>query len=103
MGQWVRVASLEEIPLGQMMAVEVEGEWVALYNVQGTLYATQALCTHAEALLTEGDLRGEVVECPLHGARFNVRTGAVLAMPAVVPLRTYPVKVEDGQVYIEWE
>jgi nitrite reductase/ring-hydroxylating ferredoxin subunit len=103
MGEWIRVASVADLPPGHMLSVEVDGEWVALYNVDGTLYATQAFCTHAEADLTEGTLDGEIVECPLHGARFNVRTGEVLSMPAVVPLMTYPVKVEEGQILIEWE
>jgi len=103
MGEWRRVATVEDLPPGQMRSVAVEGEWIALYNVQGTIYATQGHCSHAEAWLTEGFLEGEEVECPWHGARFNVRTGAVLSMPAAVSLRTFPVKVEGGEIYLEWE
>ena len=103
MAEWIQVASVEEVTAGRMRTVEVDGEWIGLYNVDGHIHATQAHCTHAEAFLTDGLLDGEVVTCPLHGAQFNVCSGEVLSMPAIVPLATYPVKIEDGTVFIEWE
>jgi nitrite reductase/ring-hydroxylating ferredoxin subunit len=101
-GEWVQVADVSDIQSGSGLRVEVGGEAVALWNVDGEIYATQDACTHEETSLTEGDLWAEVIECPLHGAQFDVRSGAVLCLPAIFPLKTYPVKVEGDAVYIEW-
>lgn len=97
---YVRVASVEEIPSGGARAVLAGGRTVAVFNVDGTFYAVDDTCTHEYAPLSQGARNGEIVTCPKHGSRFNVRTGRVLSLPAVVPVSTYPVKVEDGQVYI---
>jgi 3-phenylpropionate/trans-cinnamate dioxygenase ferredoxin subunit len=99
---WVRVADLGDVPDGAGFYVEVHGFPIALWNVAGDIYATQDTCTHEESSLAEGDLWDEVVECPLHGAQFDVRTGAVLSLPAILPLRTFPVRVEDNAIYLEW-
>lgn len=101
-GNWVRVAHADDIPEGTGIRVEIDNTPVAIWNVEGTLYATSDTCTHEEYPLTEGDLWGEVVECAYHGAQFDVRTGQVLSLPAIFALPTYPVKVEDGTVYVEW-
>ncbi|MBX6772594.1 MAG: non-heme iron oxygenase ferredoxin subunit [Chloroflexi bacterium] len=101
MARWVRVARTDEVPAGEGRYFEVEGEPIAVFHVDGQYYAISDICTHEEASLAEGDLDGEIVECALHGARFNVRTGAVVAPPAVVPVRTYPVRIIDGQIEIE--
>lgn len=98
--EWVRVADASEIDRDTGYYVEVDDVPVAVWNVGGVFYATQDTCTHEEASLSEGDLWGEVIECPLHGAQFDVRTGEVLSLPALFPLDTYPVKVEDGVVYV---
>jgi nitrite reductase/ring-hydroxylating ferredoxin subunit len=103
LGNWVRVADADQINPGEGLRVEVNDVPVALWNVDGEFYATVDTCTHEEASLTEGDLWGDVVECPLHGAQFDVRTGEVLSLPAFVPLETYPVKLEDGALYVEWK
>lgn len=100
--EWVRVADIEDIEPEQGLRVEIDGVPVALWNVDGEFYATDDTCTHEEASLSEGDLWGEVIECPLHGAQFDVRTGEVLSLPAIFPIATYPVKVEDGALYIGW-
>jgi 3-phenylpropionate/trans-cinnamate dioxygenase ferredoxin subunit len=97
---YLRVASVEEIPPGGALAVPVGGRTVAVFNVDGTLHAVDDTCTHEYAPLSQGARSGEIITCPKHGSRFNVRTGRVLSLPAVVPVSTYPVKVEDGQVYI---
>jgi len=101
-GEWIEVAQEEAVPEGAGLRVEIDEEPVAIWNVAGTLYATAETCTHEEASLTEGDLWGEVVECPLHGAQFDVRTGQVLSLPAIFPLHTYPIKVQDGMIYVDW-
>ena len=100
MAEFRRVASVGEIPPGEMKAVEVAGEPIALYNVEGEFFATCDTCSHEEASLAEGWLDDDVVTCPSHGAEFNVRTGAVLALPATEPIATYPVHVEGDDVFV---
>jgi len=100
MAEYVRVAAVEEIAPGGAMVVTVEGWTIAVFNVEGTFYAVDDTCTHEYASLSRGTRSGEIVTCPKHGSRFDVRTGRVLSLPAVVPVNTYPVRVEDGQVYI---
>ncbi len=101
MAHWVRVASADEIPAGEGKYVEVDGEPIALFHVDGQFYAISDTCTHEEASLSEGELDGEIVECALHGARFNVRTGQVVSLPAVVNVQTYPVRVVGNDVEVE--
>lgn len=100
MADYVTVARTGDLEPGEMLRAFVNDVAVCLYNVDGEFYATQDTCTHAEASLCEGDLDDDVVTCPLHGAEFNVRTGAVLCFPATHPLATYPVKIEDSQVKV---
>lgn len=100
---WRQVATRDQVPVGTGLKVEVDGHPVAIWHTaDGELYATDDTCTHAQASLSEGGLDGHVCICPRHGARFDVRTGAVRALPAVVPLRTYPVRVEGDAILIEW-
>ena len=94
------VAGIDEITAGTCRRVVVEGERIALFNVDGTFYATNDTCTHDEASLCAGDFEGHVVECPKHGARFDVISGKALSLPAVVPVETYEVRVEDGQILV---
>ena len=101
MGEFVRVASTAELPPGTMKGVWVDDEAVALYNVDGEIFATSDICSHAHAHLSEGELCGCTVECPLHGARFDVRTGRQLNLPAVVPVEHYEVKVEGDDIFID--
>jgi nitrite reductase/ring-hydroxylating ferredoxin subunit len=82
-----------------MRCVEVAGRPVLLCHTREGLHAVDNICTHAFARMDEGRLRGHRLICPLHGASFDVRTGAVLGAPASQPLATYPVRVSDG--YIE--
>ncbi|MBI5595053.1 MAG: non-heme iron oxygenase ferredoxin subunit [Elusimicrobia bacterium] len=74
---------------------------VAVCNVDGVFYAVEDVCTHDDGPLGEGSLKGGELECPRHGARFDVKSGAALRMPAVVPVRTFPVKVVAGTVEVE--
>ena len=101
MAKYVRVARAEDIPAGTGMYYDVDGVPVAIFHVDGHFYATTDTCTHEEASLSEGELDGEIVECPLHGARYNVRTGRVLALPAVTNLPTYPCRVLGTDVEVE--
>ena len=101
MATYVRVAQTGEIPAGSGMYFDVDGVPIAIFHVDGHYYATSDVCTHEETSLSEGELEGEIVECPLHGARFNVRTGEVKALPAVVRLQTYPLRVVDDAIEVE--
>ena len=97
---FVKVASLSEIPPGDMKMVEVGNEQVLLVNVGGDIHACDDVCTHSYASLSEGDLDGAEIQCPLHGAMFNVITGKVLTPPADAPLRLFEVRIEGDDVLV---
>jgi nitrite reductase/ring-hydroxylating ferredoxin subunit len=94
------VAKVGDLTPGEMMLVRVGRKRIALYNVDGEYFATDDTCSHEEASLTEGFLFGDIVECPLHGAAFNVRTGEVEAFPATVGIATFQVRVIDDEIQI---
>jgi naphthalene 1,2-dioxygenase system ferredoxin subunit len=97
---WVRAARRDDLAEGEVIGVEVAGRQIALYECNGTIYATDNICTHAYARLSDGWLDATAIECPLHAARFDVRTGKVLAPPATEDLKTYQVRVVDGDIEI---
>ncbi|MFC7050176.1 non-heme iron oxygenase ferredoxin subunit [Emcibacter nanhaiensis] len=98
----IKVCDEGQLKPGEMMAVENdELPPIALYNIDGTYYATSNICTHAIAILTEGFLEGDTIECPLHGGAFNAKTGEATNFPCEEPLQTYEVQVKDGEVFIE--
>lgn len=103
MPNWIKCARTNEIPEGQMCSVDVGNMQVCLSQVDGTFYAIANLCTHAEGYLADGTLMGTIVECPLHGAQFDVTTGAVKRFPASESVRTYPVKREGNDIFIDVE
>lgn len=100
MSEYVRVARADEVPPGMMKRVTVDGHAVALINVGGEFFAIDDTCSHEEASLSGGTLSGEVVVCPKHGARFNVKNGRVLSLPAVRSVAVYPVRVEGGEILV---
>jgi len=89
-----------ELQPGTMKRIDVRGRRILLANVDGRICAVDDTCTHEEASLSTGVLKGELVKCPLHGSRFNVCTGKALEEPAEENLRTYPVRLEDGRILI---
>ena len=101
MADWVRVAKAAEVPAGQAKVVRAEGQRLALSNVEGTYYVIEDLCTHDGGPLGEGELIGSLLECPRHGARFDVKTGRPVTLPAVIPVKTFPVKVEGEEIFVE--
>jgi nitrite reductase/ring-hydroxylating ferredoxin subunit len=101
MGDRVRVASLAEVPPGTGRQVHVSGRAVAIYNLGGILHAIDGTCTHRGGPLGEGELVGNVVTCPWHGARFDVTTGAVLGPPAPEGVKSHRVTVEGESIFIE--
>src|ERR687895_1352332 len=102
MNDFQTVAKVHEIPDGGMKQVVVRGDLVGLYRVGEDVYAMGDVCTHQEAYLTEGEFEPEEleVECPLHGSRFNVETGAVRILPATKPVASYQVKIEGGEILV---
>ncbi len=100
MADFVKVAAVSEISPGDMKVVDVGEDQVLLVNVDGEVHACDDICSHAYASLSEGDLDGAEVQCPLHGAIFNVRTGKVLTPPAVDPLRIFEVRVEGEDIMV---
>jgi|GraSoi_2013_40cm_1033754.scaffolds.fasta_scaffold23853_2 3-phenylpropionate/trans-cinnamate dioxygenase ferredoxin component len=100
MGHFVRVARMRDIAPGALLRVEIAGRLVCLANVNGTIYAVDDDCTHTGGPLDEGELEGCVLTCPVHLARFDVRTGAVVRGPAREYLQTYAVRVEGDNIYV---
>jgi 3-phenylpropionate/trans-cinnamate dioxygenase ferredoxin subunit len=101
MPERVKIADVEAVAPGKVRYVEVEGKRLALCNVDGAFYLIDDVCTHDGGSLDQGELMGYDIECPRHGARFDVRTGRVRALPAIIPIKTYPVQVQDGAVYVD--
>jgi 3-phenylpropionate/trans-cinnamate dioxygenase ferredoxin subunit len=93
-------AKTSDIPVGQVRVFAVGGFDVAIANVDGSFYAIDDVCTHDGGPLGEGTLFGDQVECPRHGARFDVKTGRVKALPAVLPVHTYEVLVEGDEIKV---
>lgn len=99
----VKLATVDQLKPGSFFAVEHDGEPIALYNVNGTIYATRNECSHDGGTLTGGWMEGACVVCPRHGAKFDVASGKATALPAVISIDTYPVKVEGNDIYVELE
>ena len=100
MGEFVRVAGVGDVPPGEMMIVELDGDEVAIANVAGEFYAFQNECTHRGGPLGEGILMDDIVECPFHGGKFNVRTGEVVESPPSEPLATYSVQLDGDDIKV---
>ena len=100
MADFQRVAAVAEVPDPGKTLVEIDGEMVAVFHVAGQWYALDDVCTHDGGPLADGELRNHTIACPRHGAKFDIRTGAALTMPAVRPTRSHELKVEDGGVWV---
>jgi 3-phenylpropionate/trans-cinnamate dioxygenase ferredoxin subunit len=98
--EFVEIAPASELPSGERLFVEIADRPIVIFNIAGQLYAIGDVCTHDDGPLGEGELEGFNIVCPRHGAEFDVRTGKVMQMPAVVDIPAYPVKVEDGNILI---
>ena len=97
---WVRLVALADLGEGAAFPTKLGNRPIALYRLDGQMHALDDVCTHALALLSQGFIEDGAVECPLHGARFDIATGRCLAPPASVDLRVYAVRVEDDEVYV---
>ena len=97
----IRLCAVSDVPANSVKAVETEGNVLAVYNLDGTFYATDDACTHGAASLSDGYLDGEAIECFLHAGSFHIPSGKVKAPPCFVPLRTYKVVVRDDAVFVD--
>jgi|SRR6516164_4351554 nitrite reductase/ring-hydroxylating ferredoxin subunit len=97
---WMKAANRGDISPGACLGVSVGGHELALFNVDGCIYATSNICTHQFAYLTDGYMEGEYIECPLHQGRFNVTTGAAAGSPVDKSLRVFPIRVEGESVMV---
>jgi len=100
MANFAKIAKASDVPPGSARIFHLQGRRLALCRVDGQFFAIDDTCTHDGGDLGEGELDGYVIECPRHGARFDVRTGKVLALPAVRPVATYAVKVEGEDILV---
>ena len=100
MTDWIKVATLEECPPGSLRSVMVGMDPVVLANVDGQVHACRDRCTHEDLPLSDGELEGDVLVCMYHGARFDVASGAPRGLPAVKPLKCYPVEIREDGIYI---
>jgi len=98
--EWMDVMAQSDLREGDVVGVELEGEEVALYCVQGQVHATADLCTHGFARMSEGFLEGCEIECPIHQGRFDIRTGEPCGGPVSVPLPCHAVRVEGGRIWV---
>jgi 3-phenylpropionate/trans-cinnamate dioxygenase ferredoxin subunit len=99
--EWIKVVSAQEVDDDTVIAVNVDGHRIALYRSGGEFFATDNMCTHAEALLSEGYVEDGCIECPLHQGRFDIRSGKALCAPVTVDVRTHAVKREGDDVYVQ--
>lgn len=99
---FVQVATVADVAVGSAIQVVVQGEQIGIFNCDGTFYATNNICTHAYAELHEGYIDGDdcTIECPLHGARFDLATGRTLSLPAITPIRIYEIQIENEMILV---
>jgi biphenyl 2,3-dioxygenase ferredoxin subunit len=101
MAERIMLCSTADVAVGGALKVEKDDLILAVFNVNGEFYVTDDTCTHGPGSLSEGYITDDVVECDFHNGAFNIKTGEVVAPPCIVPLKTYPAIVEDGNVFIE--
>lgn len=100
MAEFHKLGSVDEVAPGEIKQYIVEDRFVALCNVDGEFHAFEDVCTHEFTHLSEGEFEDSTVKCPLHGAKFDVKTGAAKSLPAVKPVPKHEVKVEGKNVYV---
>jgi 3-phenylpropionate/trans-cinnamate dioxygenase ferredoxin subunit len=98
--QFIFVANTTEIPVGQLKAVQVLGKHLLVCHTESGFYVVDDTCTHDDGPLADGWLEGNAIECPRHGARFDVTDGRVLCLPAAVPIKSYPVRIDGDEIKV---
>jgi 3-phenylpropionate/trans-cinnamate dioxygenase ferredoxin subunit len=99
--EFVSVAMVDELQPGERMVIELGRHWVAIFNVDGTYYAIDDVCTHDDGPLAEGDLNECIITCPRHGAEFDIRTGKVLTPPALTDVQSYDVQIQGANIQVK--
>ncbi len=100
-GNWIDVSAEDEVPQEDVIGVEAQGRDIALYSVEGQVYASDGICTHGHARLCDGFLDGFEIECPLHQGKFDIRNGHAMCAPVTEDIKVYPVKIEGGRVFVD--
>ena len=98
--EFIEISPASELPSGQRLFVDVGDRPIVIFNIAGQFFAIGDVCTHDDGPLGDGDIEGFNIVCPRHGAEFDVRTGQVMQMPAVVDIPAYPVQVHDGTIFV---
>lgn len=98
--EYIVVATKDELPNGERIFLEIDGQPVAVFNIAGKYFAIADVCSHDDGPVAEGEVEDTQIECPRHGAHFDLETGEALSLPAVVDIPAYPVKVEGDEVML---
>ena len=98
--EYVTVATVDELPNGERLIIEIDGQAIAVFNIGDLYYAISDVCSHDDGPVAEGELFGNELDCPRHGSHFDLRTGKVLGLPAVVDIPAYPVRIEGEEIQI---
>jgi naphthalene 1,2-dioxygenase system ferredoxin subunit len=98
---WVDVTAADAVPEDDVIGIDIDGKSLALYQVDGKIYATDNICTHGNARLCDGFLEGHEIECPLHQGKFDIRSGKAMCAPLTDDIRTYPVKIDGNRVFVD--
>ncbi|SNT38160.1 naphthalene 1,2-dioxygenase system ferredoxin subunit [Noviherbaspirillum humi] len=98
---WIDALAADDVPQDDVIGVDVAGRDIALYGMDGEVFATDNICTHGHARLCDGFLEDGEIECPLHQGRFDVRSGKAMCAPLTEDIRSYPVKIENGRVFVD--
>jgi naphthalene 1,2-dioxygenase system ferredoxin subunit len=98
---WVDATAVDALLDDDVVGVDVDGKSLAFFSINGEVFATDNICTHGHARLCDGFFEGYEIECPLHQGKFDVRDGKAMCAPLTEDLRTYPVKIENGRVFID--
>jgi naphthalene 1,2-dioxygenase system ferredoxin subunit len=98
---WIDIASKDDVPEDDVMGFDINAKSIALYQVDGEIFATDNICTHGNARLCDGFLEGHEIECPLHQGKFDIRNGKAMCAPLTEDIQIYPVKIEGGRVFVE--
>jgi naphthalene 1,2-dioxygenase system ferredoxin subunit len=97
---WVDAAAVDALPDDEVIGVDLDGKSLALYKVEGAVFATDNICTHGHARLCDGFLEGHEIECPLHQGKFDIRDGRALCAPLSEDIKIYPVKIEGNRIFV---
>ena len=98
--EFVEIAPVSELPPGERLFVEIEGKPLVIFNIAGQFFSIGDVCSHDDGPVGEGDIEGDNIVCPRHGAEFDIRTGKAVQLPAVVDIPAYPVRVVEGMIQV---